>query len=102
MRGCEEEGLYRVPGSAQQVRYYERKFDEGKIVLIATMILAHLSHRPRHRLDQRPQLERPKRHRLTVQELAPTTARRDLPKGSANSDSTRMPGRQDDTANAQG
>ncbi|KAJ5020339.1 glycoside hydrolase family 13 protein [Bipolaris maydis] len=28
MRGCEEEGLYRVPGSAQQVRYYERKFDE--------------------------------------------------------------------------
>lgn len=24
-----EEGLYRVPGSAQQVRYYERKFDEG-------------------------------------------------------------------------
>ena len=30
MRGCEEEGLYRVPGSAQQVRYYERKFDTGK------------------------------------------------------------------------
>ena len=30
MRGCEEEGLYRVPGSAQQVRYYERKFDEGE------------------------------------------------------------------------
>ena len=30
MRGCEEEGLYRVPGSAQQVRYYERKFDQGK------------------------------------------------------------------------
>lgn len=29
MRGCEEEGLYRVPGSAQQVRYYERKFDQG-------------------------------------------------------------------------
>ena len=30
MRGCEEEGLYRVPGSAQQVRYYERKFDQGR------------------------------------------------------------------------
>lgn len=30
MRGCEEEGLYRVPGSAQQVRYYERKFDQGE------------------------------------------------------------------------
>lgn len=30
MRGCEEEGLYRVPGSAQQVRYYERKFDEDR------------------------------------------------------------------------
>jgi hypothetical protein len=31
MRGCEEEGLYRVPGSAQQVRYYERKFDTGRL-----------------------------------------------------------------------
>ncbi|KAJ8104522.1 hypothetical protein OPT61_g10713 [Boeremia exigua] len=30
MRGCEEEGLYRVPGSAQQVRYYERKFDQDR------------------------------------------------------------------------
>lgn len=30
MRGCEEEGLYRVPGSAQQIKYYERKFDQGK------------------------------------------------------------------------
>lgn len=30
MRGCEEEGLYRVPGSAQQVRYYERKFDTDR------------------------------------------------------------------------
>lgn len=34
MRGCEEEGLYRVPGSAQQVRYYERKFDQGKTFII--------------------------------------------------------------------
>lgn len=33
MRGCEEEGLYRVPGSAQQVRYYERKFDEGMFTM---------------------------------------------------------------------
>lgn len=30
MRGCEEEGLYRVPGSAQQIRYYERKFDQDR------------------------------------------------------------------------
>lgn len=29
MRGCEEEGLYRVPGAAHQVRYYEQKFDRG-------------------------------------------------------------------------
>ncbi|KAH8731378.1 hypothetical protein GQ44DRAFT_326226 [Phaeosphaeriaceae sp. PMI808] len=36
MRGCEEEGLYRVPGSAQQVKYYERKFDtDGDIDLIS-------------------------------------------------------------------
>jgi hypothetical protein len=41
MRGCEEEGLYRVPGSAQQVRYYERKFDEGKTILIVDTAVAH-------------------------------------------------------------
>ncbi|KAF2710434.1 hypothetical protein K504DRAFT_262002 [Pleomassaria siparia CBS 279.74] len=28
MRGCEEEGLYRVPGAAHQVKYYEQKFDQ--------------------------------------------------------------------------
>lgn len=29
MKGCEEEGLYRVPGAAHQIRYYEQKFDQG-------------------------------------------------------------------------
>lgn len=29
MKGCEEEGLYRVPGAAHTVRYYEQKFDTG-------------------------------------------------------------------------
>jgi hypothetical protein len=29
MRGCEEEGLYRVPGAAHTVKYYEQKFDQG-------------------------------------------------------------------------
>jgi hypothetical protein len=43
MRGCEEEGLYRVPGSAQQVRYYERKFDTGNytLALIFDQSLTH-------------------------------------------------------------
>ncbi|KAF1971458.1 hypothetical protein BU23DRAFT_581584 [Bimuria novae-zelandiae CBS 107.79] len=36
MRGCEEEGLYRVPGAAHQIRYYEQKFDQDRdIDLIA-------------------------------------------------------------------
>lgn len=36
MRGCEEEGLYRVPGAAHQVKYYEQKFDQERdIDLIA-------------------------------------------------------------------
>ena len=34
MRGCEEEGLYRVPGSAQQIKYYERKFDQGEFQVV--------------------------------------------------------------------
>ncbi|KAF2657378.1 hypothetical protein K491DRAFT_595158 [Lophiostoma macrostomum CBS 122681] len=28
MKGCEEEGLYRVPGAAHQVKFYEQKFDQ--------------------------------------------------------------------------
>lgn len=28
MRGCEEEGLYRVPGAAHQIKFYEQKFDQ--------------------------------------------------------------------------
>ncbi|KAF2876286.1 hypothetical protein BDV95DRAFT_602289 [Massariosphaeria phaeospora] len=36
MRGCEEEGLYRVPGAAHQVKFYEQKFDQDRdIDLIA-------------------------------------------------------------------
>jgi hypothetical protein len=36
MKGCEEEGLYRVPGAAHTVRYYEQKFDtERDIDLIS-------------------------------------------------------------------
>ena len=29
-RGCEEEGLYRVPGSGQKVKEWQRRFDTGK------------------------------------------------------------------------
>lgn len=36
MKGCEEEGLYRVPGAAHTVKYYEQKFDQDRdIDLIA-------------------------------------------------------------------
>ncbi|KAF2744114.1 hypothetical protein M011DRAFT_461146 [Sporormia fimetaria CBS 119925] len=36
MRGCEEEGLYRVPGAAHTVKFYEQKFDQERdIDLIA-------------------------------------------------------------------
>ncbi|KAF1997993.1 hypothetical protein P154DRAFT_264882 [Amniculicola lignicola CBS 123094] len=36
MKGCEEEGLYRVPGAAHTVKFYEQKFDQDRdIDLIA-------------------------------------------------------------------
>ncbi|KAF2740500.1 hypothetical protein EJ04DRAFT_211706 [Polyplosphaeria fusca] len=36
MKGCEEEGLYRVPGATHSIRYYEQKFDqEHDVDLIA-------------------------------------------------------------------
>ncbi|PSN65422.1 hypothetical protein BS50DRAFT_496974 [Corynespora cassiicola Philippines] len=32
MKGCEEEGLYRVPGAAHAIKYYEQKFDQDRDV----------------------------------------------------------------------
>lgn len=29
-KGCEVEGLYRVPGSGPQIKKWQRRFDEGK------------------------------------------------------------------------
>lgn len=29
-KGCEVEGLYRVPGSGPQIKRWQRRFDEGK------------------------------------------------------------------------
>lgn len=29
MNGCEEEGLYRVPGSGKDVKYWQMRFDKG-------------------------------------------------------------------------
>lgn len=31
-KGCEVEGLYRVPGSGPQIKLWQRKFDEGKLL----------------------------------------------------------------------
>ena len=28
-KGCEEEGLYRVPGSGKEVKHWQRRFDSG-------------------------------------------------------------------------
>ena len=30
-RGCEEEGLYRIPGSEVQIRHWQKRFDQGSI-----------------------------------------------------------------------
>jgi hypothetical protein len=38
MRGCEEEGLYRVPGAAHQIRYYEQKFDRGMDPMLWSLV----------------------------------------------------------------
>lgn len=29
-KGCEEEGLYRIPGSELQIRHWQKRFDQGK------------------------------------------------------------------------
>lgn len=31
-KGCEVEGLYRVPGSGPQIKKWQRKFDERKLI----------------------------------------------------------------------
>lgn len=30
MNGCEEEGLYRIPGSGRDVKHWQRRFDTGQ------------------------------------------------------------------------
>ena len=35
-RGCEVEGLYRVPGSGPQIKKWQRRFDEGKLHAFAS------------------------------------------------------------------
>jgi hypothetical protein len=29
MKGCEEEGLYRVPGSGKEIKQWQMRFDKG-------------------------------------------------------------------------
>lgn len=38
MKGCEEEGLYRVPGAAHTIKYYEQKFDQGMLALYLRIV----------------------------------------------------------------
>lgn len=35
-RGCEEEGLYRVPGSGTKIKQYQERFDKGMIIPLRT------------------------------------------------------------------
>lgn len=37
-KGCEEEGLYRVPGSGKEVRHWQRRFDTGKLTILVSTI----------------------------------------------------------------
>lgn len=32
-KGCEEEGLYRVPGSGKDIKHWQRRFDTGTVKL---------------------------------------------------------------------
>lgn len=39
-KGCEVEGLYRVPGSGPQIKRWQRRFDEGKLTPLKQSTLA--------------------------------------------------------------
>jgi hypothetical protein len=41
-KGCEVEGLYRVPGSGPQIKKYQRKFDECKLTAYWICVLSIL------------------------------------------------------------
>ena len=34
MKGCEEEGLYRVPGSGPKIKHWQYRFDRGEQSII--------------------------------------------------------------------
>lgn len=42
-KGCEVEGLYRVPGSGPQVKKWQRKFDEGSFVCACSTLAGWLT-----------------------------------------------------------
>lgn len=42
-KGCEVEGLYRVPGSGPQIKKWQRRFDEGKHAAIRIILKVQLT-----------------------------------------------------------
>lgn len=38
MNGCEEEGLYRVPGSSKDVKLWQKRFDIGNVTILVMSI----------------------------------------------------------------
>lgn len=46
-KGCEVEGLYRVPGSGPQIKKWQRKFDERRLSLASVVGVALTSTRVR-------------------------------------------------------
>ncbi|KAL9113729.1 MAG: hypothetical protein Q9227_002174 [Pyrenula ochraceoflavens] len=49
MNGCEEEGLYRVPGSGKDVKHWQKRFDLG--MLSGTVVLAGLTMHPEYDIN---------------------------------------------------
>jgi hypothetical protein len=43
-KGCDVEGLYRVPGSGPQIKKWQRKFDEGMLLVVALPSLVSFVH----------------------------------------------------------
>lgn len=89
-KGSEVEGLYRVPGSAHEIKKWQRRFDEGNIYSISTRKNATLTYcRARYRSFPRKRSIRHQHHRIHAEIMVTRITRTDSTKALTRSCTTR-------------
>lgn len=89
-KGCEVEGLYRVPGSGPQIKKWQRKFDERELRPCWIVTFELTKNRIRCQPIRRARTLRYQHHRLHAQGVAEGVTRRAVPQSGTRPHSARM------------